>query len=140
MRTCASASWWPGHPNTPQPITYAMFPAPTGNYVDRRRSTFAMPHGPLEPGEPWGQRGPYWCYSRDLRERVIHQHFTLKMKSTAIAISLNMSLRVVRRVIELWREIGEVMRDSERPRHLRALNNSHKEVRNRLRDAAVMPC
>jgi len=50
-------------------------------------------------------------YSKDLKEHIIHQAFTLGSKTTQIAINLNMPLRVVQRVITTWKEIGEVARD-----------------------------
>jgi hypothetical protein len=50
-------------------------------------------------------------YSRDLKRRVIYQARTLGKQSTQIAISLDMPLRVVQRVQQVWDEIGEVCRD-----------------------------
>lgn len=50
-------------------------------------------------------------YSKDLKQRVIYQAFTLNKPTTEIAISLDMPLRVVQRVIHTWQEIGEVCRD-----------------------------
>ncbi|KAJ6527763.1 hypothetical protein B0H19DRAFT_969672 [Mycena capillaripes] len=50
-------------------------------------------------------------YSKDLKQRVIYQRFTLRYKPTKIAIQLNIPLRVVQRVITTWKEIGEVARD-----------------------------
>ncbi|KAF8135911.1 Homeodomain-like protein, partial [Mycena galopus ATCC 62051] len=50
-------------------------------------------------------------YSKDLKQRVIYQRFTLGYKPTKIAIHLNIPLRVVQRVITTWKEIGEVARD-----------------------------
>lgn len=49
-------------------------------------------------------------YSRDLKTRVIYQSETLGKSSTQIAIDLDMSLRVVQRVIQTYGEIGEVCR------------------------------
>jgi len=53
-------------------------------------------------------------YSRDLKRRVIYQAHTLQKTSTEIAISLDMPLRVVQRVRQVWSEIGEVCRDRTR--------------------------
>lgn len=50
-------------------------------------------------------------YSKDLKQRVIYQAYTLGKDNTEIAIDLNMPLRVVQRVKEMWAEIGEVCRD-----------------------------
>lgn len=50
-------------------------------------------------------------YSKDLKNRVIYQAFTLEKKSTQIAIDLNMSLRVVQRAMLTWRELREVCWD-----------------------------
>ncbi|KAJ7182124.1 hypothetical protein C8R46DRAFT_885205 [Mycena filopes] len=49
--------------------------------------------------------------TKDLKQRVIYQAFTLGKRTTQIAIDLNMPLRVVQRCITTWREIGEVARD-----------------------------
>ena len=57
-------------------------------------------------------------YSRDLKKRVIYQAFTLGKSSTAIAVDLDMPLRVVQRIKRTWFEIGEVCRDrSYKGRH-----------------------
>ena len=57
-------------------------------------------------------------YSRDLKKRVIYQAFTLSKSSTAIAVDLDMPLRVVQRIKRTWFEIGEVCRDrSYKGRH-----------------------
>jgi hypothetical protein len=50
-------------------------------------------------------------HSKDLKQRVIYQAFTLRKGSKEIAHDLNMPLRVVQRVIQMWTEIGEVSRD-----------------------------
>ncbi|KAK6997463.1 hypothetical protein R3P38DRAFT_3059166 [Favolaschia claudopus] len=50
-------------------------------------------------------------YSKDLKTRVIYQAFTLDKSTTQIAIDLDMPVRVVQRVKQTWREIGEVCRD-----------------------------
>lgn len=55
---------------------------------------------------------PLRChYSQDLKKRVIYQAFTLGKSSTAIAVDLDMPVRVVQRVKRTWFEIGEVCRD-----------------------------
>lgn len=53
-------------------------------------------------------------YSKDLKRRVIYQAFTLQKKTTKIAKSLDIDLRVVQRVLQTWREIGEVCQDRAR--------------------------
>ncbi|KAJ3928437.1 MAG: hypothetical protein NXY57DRAFT_902023 [Lentinula lateritia] len=50
-------------------------------------------------------------YSTDLKHRVLYQQYTLGKKTAAIAIDLNMPLRVVQRVLNTWNNIGEVCRD-----------------------------
>jgi len=50
-------------------------------------------------------------YSRDLKRHVIYQARTLGKPSTQIEISLDMPLRVVQQVQQVWDEIGEVCRD-----------------------------
>ncbi|KAF8475260.1 hypothetical protein DFH94DRAFT_672848 [Russula ochroleuca] len=50
-------------------------------------------------------------YSADLKQRVIHQAYTLHRRSEDITTDLDMPLRVVQRVKRTWNEIGEVCRD-----------------------------
>jgi len=47
-------------------------------------------------------------YSADLKQRVIHQAYTLHKRSKDIATDLDIPLRVVQRVKKTWQEIGEV--------------------------------
>ncbi|KAJ7829127.1 hypothetical protein B0H13DRAFT_1652858 [Mycena leptocephala] len=53
-------------------------------------------------------------YSHDLKRRVIHMSQTLHMSTTETSILLNMPLRVVQRVWQVWNEIGEVARPRTR--------------------------
>ena len=53
-------------------------------------------------------------YSRDLKQRVVYQAFTLMKSTTEIAINLDMPIRVVQRVLTNWREIGDVCKDQTR--------------------------
>ena len=53
-------------------------------------------------------------YSKDLKEHVVYQRFTLGKDTAEIAENLNMSKRVVQRVLLLWEEIGDVVRDPRR--------------------------
>ena len=70
---------------------------------------------------PHAHSNPHPCprktYSSDLRERVVYQRWSLKYKVKEISLSLNMSQRVVERVLKMWRETGEVV--SEEPRRAR---------------------
>ena len=50
-------------------------------------------------------------YSRDLKQRVIYQAYTLMKTTTEIAINLNMPVRVVQHVLMNWWEIGDVCKD-----------------------------
>jgi transposase len=53
-------------------------------------------------------------YSHDLKRRVIHMSQRLHLSSTEIAIFLDMPLRVVQRVRQVWNEVGEVARQRTR--------------------------
>ncbi|KIJ25253.1 hypothetical protein M422DRAFT_81019, partial [Sphaerobolus stellatus SS14] len=44
----------------------------------------------------------------EVKKLVIHQRFTRKMTVNAIALTLNMPKRVVERVLQTWKETGEV--------------------------------
>ena len=50
-------------------------------------------------------------YSNDLWEHVVYQRFPLGSKVSKIANSLNMSQRVVERVLKQWKDTGEVAVD-----------------------------
>lgn len=50
-------------------------------------------------------------YSKDLKQRVVHQSKILGYSTTQIAENLDMSLRVVQNVLQLYDEVGEVVRD-----------------------------
>lgn len=50
-------------------------------------------------------------YSRDLRQRIIYQHTTLRMSTSQIATTLDMPRRVVQRTLQVWREVGDVVRN-----------------------------
>jgi len=62
---------------------------------------------------PWKWNlSPAWVqYSRDLKQRVVYQSYTLMKTTTEIAIDLNMPVRVVQRVLTNWQEIGDVCKD-----------------------------
>lgn len=68
-------------------------------------------------------------YSRDLRMRVIHQRHKLRRPMSQIAADLDMSLRVVERILNHWREIGDVCRVPKRRERIKALSSAHAEVR-----------
>jgi transposase len=48
-------------------------------------------------------------YSEDLRKRVIYQKYTLQKPIQQISIDLNISRRVVERILKFWRDTGEVV-------------------------------
>ncbi|KAI6137827.1 hypothetical protein BKA82DRAFT_171143 [Pisolithus tinctorius] len=50
-------------------------------------------------------------YSRDLKQRIIYQAHVLGQTTTSIAISLDMPLRVVQRVLKTYCETGEVVNE-----------------------------
>jgi transposase len=50
-------------------------------------------------------------YSRDLKERVVYQRYTLGLTTTEISKNLDMSLHVVQCVLKLWDEIGSAVKD-----------------------------
>ena len=76
----------------------------------------------------------YRSYSSDLRERVVYQRCTLKYKIKEISTSLNMSQRVVERVLKLWRETGEVVNEGpgRAAKRCRVMDNEEIEVRSSL--------
>ena len=67
-------------------------------------------------------------YSKDVRDLVIHQRFTLEKTTTAIAIDLNMSLRVVQRTIKLWEDIGDVIKTPKNITRAPLMTASQEEV------------
>lgn len=50
-------------------------------------------------------------YSRDLKERIVWQRKALEKKPADIANELDVPLRVVQRVLQLWNEVGDVVRN-----------------------------
>ena len=68
-------------------------------------------------------------YSRDLKHCVVYQSEVLCMKSTEVAINLDIPLQVVQRVKRTWHEIGEVCRDRHAARRAPLLKPEHCEVR-----------
>ena len=50
-------------------------------------------------------------YTRDLRDRVLYQHNILGKTTTNIARDLDISLHVVQRTLQVWKEISDVLRD-----------------------------
>jgi len=52
-------------------------------------------------------------YSKDLKERVVYQRLTLGLSTMEIAKNLDMSPRVVQQVLQLYQEIGNVIKDSK---------------------------
>jgi len=67
-------------------------------------------------------------YSKDLRDLVIHQRFTLQKTTTAIAIDLNMSLCVVQQIIKLWEDIGDVIKTPQNISRAPLMTASQEEV------------
>lgn len=68
-------------------------------------------------------------YSRDLKRRVIHLSHKLHMSSTEIAMLLDMPLRVVQRVRQVWNEIGEVSRQGARSGRSPLMSRAAVDVR-----------
>ncbi|KAF5323810.1 hypothetical protein D9619_012984 [Psilocybe cf. subviscida] len=51
-------------------------------------------------------------YTKDLKQRVVHQAEELQRSSREIAVELNIPLRVVQRILETWRKTGSVIESS----------------------------
>lgn len=51
------------------------------------------------------------CYSQDLKLRVLHQSYVLRNSSTITAINLDMDVRVVQHVKQIFKVTGEVCKD-----------------------------
>ena len=58
---------------------------------------------------------PQFCkhYSKDLKQHIIYQSLTLGYSTMEIAKNLDMSLHVVRQMLQLWRENGNVVQDPQ---------------------------
>ena len=52
-------------------------------------------------------------YTWDLRERVLYQHNILGKTTTDIARDLDISLHIVQRTLQVWKEIGDVLWDQK---------------------------
>jgi FixJ family two-component response regulator len=66
-------------------------------------------------------------YSLDLRERVVFQRHTLGRKTKRIARELDIPLRVVQRILEMWADLGKLVEPS-RAHKLPKLQWEHLEV------------
>src|SRR5882672_4906903 len=54
---------------------------------------------------------PCHLYSTDLKQCVVHQHYTLSKSTTEIAKDLNISLHIVQHILPIYEEIGAVVKD-----------------------------
>ncbi|KAF8583885.1 hypothetical protein K439DRAFT_1617098 [Ramaria rubella] len=50
-------------------------------------------------------------YCREIKELVVYQQNMLGLKTAEIALNLNMSLHIVQRVLQLYKELRDVMKD-----------------------------
>jgi hypothetical protein len=50
-------------------------------------------------------------YSKDLKDCIMYQYTVVGLKPTQIALNLDMSIWVVQQTLQLWQEIGVVVRD-----------------------------
>jgi transposase len=66
-------------------------------------------------------------YSLDLRMRVIHQKHTLKRKTRQIARDLDIPLRVVQRILKLWKDLKDLSPPNHR-HNVPKLNSEHLDV------------
>ena len=74
---------------------------------------------------------PHHHYWQDLKQHVIYQWFTLDKSTTGIAKDLDMSLWVVQRILKLYEEIGDMVKDPKahtRPGHMHLLDTPSVEV------------
>ncbi|KIJ46833.1 hypothetical protein M422DRAFT_226531 [Sphaerobolus stellatus SS14] len=67
-------------------------------------------------------------YSEDLKKRVIYQRFTLERTVNDIAVNLDMPKRVVERVLQIWKDTGEVELESgKKKKRLTIMTDDEKE-------------
>ncbi|KAF8581246.1 hypothetical protein K439DRAFT_1354589 [Ramaria rubella] len=50
-------------------------------------------------------------YCCEIKELVVYQQNTLGLKTAEIALNLNMSLCIIQRVLQLYKELRDVMKD-----------------------------
>ncbi|KAF8579230.1 hypothetical protein K439DRAFT_1620716 [Ramaria rubella] len=50
-------------------------------------------------------------YSKDLKQRMVYQRYTLGKSTTVITKELDMSLHVIQHILQLYEEIGAVVRN-----------------------------
>ena len=85
---------------------------PSGAWPNTSTNTSFVLLGP-PPSMPHKQRliSIQQTYSRDLKHCVIYQSTILLQSMTEIAINLDMLVQVVQRVLQTWKENGDVCRD-----------------------------
>jgi transposase len=64
-----------------------------------------------------------------VREIVVYQNEILGWNSTQIAIALDIPLRSVQRMLQRWKELGEVLDDPKQAGRPRLMNDHHIDVR-----------
>src|ERR1700742_3509184 len=67
-------------------------------------------------------------YGSDIKKLIIHQHFELSRSTAHIAISLSMPQRAIHRIVKMWREIGDVIREPQRVGRAKILSDVHVRV------------
>ena len=84
-----------------------------------------MPRPPIAPDDCLHQFA-----SEDRKELVVYQRYTLQYDIPTIAVNLCLSERTVQRVLQLWRETGEVISLSTKAKQKRKkiLNVTELEV------------
>jgi hypothetical protein len=73
-------------------------------------------------------------YSHDLKRLVIHMSQRLHLSSTEITLLLDMPLRVVQRVRQVYNEIGEVSRQRARSGRAPLMSREAVDVRHSTAD------
>jgi len=73
-------------------------------------------------------RKPRTQYSKQVKEIVIYQYDILGSKCTQIAISLDMAVRSVQRIVQNWKEFGLSVDNPSRAGRPKIMNHSHVQV------------
>ncbi|KAF8576345.1 hypothetical protein K439DRAFT_1367501 [Ramaria rubella] len=67
-------------------------------------------------------------YSEDLRKRVIYQCYMLERQIETISSDLNISKRVIERILHLWRTMGEVMIPQKKKKRIRVMTPQEMDL------------
>lgn len=78
----------------------------------------------LQPGEERLRRR----YGRVEKQMMLYQYFQLKWPPARISVALNIPRRVISRVVKMWKELGDVVREPAQVGRSKIMEDNHIQV------------